>query len=55
MKKEKEKNLQQEIENLRKKMVETANKKGFTSSETIELSQKLDLLLNENLKRTKNR
>ncbi|GEL76055.1 aspartyl-phosphate phosphatase Spo0E family protein [Tenuibacillus multivorans] len=38
--------LQKEIEQLRIKMVKTANKHGYTSQESIRISQELDYLLN---------
>jgi len=42
-----------QIENLRHRLAETAYDKGFTNSETIEVSQQLDHLLNRysNIKR----
>ncbi|MDS9470417.1 aspartyl-phosphate phosphatase Spo0E family protein [Sporosarcina pasteurii] len=40
-------NLMDEIEQLRVAMIITANQKGFSSRETIDLSRKLDILLNE--------
>ncbi|WP_228547586.1 aspartyl-phosphate phosphatase Spo0E family protein [Filobacillus milosensis] len=39
--------LQLEIEQLRDQMVQHANKNGYTSPESIRLSQELDNLLNE--------
>ncbi|GGM20086.1 hypothetical protein GCM10011351_02410 [Paraliobacillus quinghaiensis] len=36
-----------QIETLRKKMIEVTVEKGFTSQESIELSQQLDRLLND--------
>jgi len=39
--------LEKNIEKLRTKMVRTASEQGFTSSESIYLSQKLDNLISE--------
>ncbi|NSL53257.1 aspartyl-phosphate phosphatase Spo0E family protein [Calidifontibacillus erzurumensis] len=39
--------LKKKIEELRMMMVESAYKKGFHHQETVEISQKLDQLLNE--------
>ncbi|SEQ54439.1 aspartyl-phosphate phosphatase Spo0E family protein [Piscibacillus halophilus] len=39
--------LQKEIEQLRSKMVDIATRYGYTSKESIQLSQELDCLLNE--------
>ncbi|RPF52283.1 aspartyl-phosphate phosphatase Spo0E family protein [Aquisalibacillus elongatus] len=39
--------LQSEIEQLRSKMEEIASTYGYTSKESIQLSQELDYLLNE--------
>ncbi|MBA2174366.1 aspartyl-phosphate phosphatase Spo0E family protein [Halobacillus locisalis] len=39
--------LTSEIEHLRKRMVEVALEHGFASEESVELSQKLDTLLNQ--------
>lgn len=43
----------QEIENMRNRLAETAYDKGFTNSETVAISQRLDSLLNvySNIKR----
>jgi len=41
--------LENRIEKLRKKMVHTASEQGFTSNESIHLSQKLDDLISEYL------
>ncbi|NRD77131.1 aspartyl-phosphate phosphatase Spo0E family protein [Bacillus sp. BRMEA1] len=38
------------IETLRKRMISAGMSKGFTSEETISLSQELDLLLNLRIK-----
>lgn len=54
MGKEKDICLQEEIEILRKKMIETANEKGFRNRETIRLSQQLDKLMNEQLRNKEN-
>lgn len=35
------------IESLRRNMIEVANEKGFSSNESIEISRKLDNLLNQ--------
>ncbi len=35
-----------EIENIRNRMVETAYDKGFSNSETVAISQRLDSMLN---------
>ncbi|AOV08415.1 aspartyl-phosphate phosphatase Spo0E family protein [Sporosarcina ureilytica] len=40
-------NLMDEIEQLRETMIRTVKKKGFSSQETINLSRRLDVLLNE--------
>lgn len=45
----KKESIQQEIEILRRQMIESAKTKGYTSCETIQLSQKLDTLINEHL------
>ncbi|PKR78458.1 hypothetical protein CEY16_01490 [Halalkalibacillus sediminis] len=39
--------LQQQIEAVRKQMILIATEKGYTSQESVEVSQKLDDLLNE--------
>ena len=54
MGKEKKICLQEEIEILRKKMIETANEKGFRNRETIRLRQQLDKLMNEQLRNKEN-
>lgn len=41
------KTLERKISNLRKEMITAASKKGLNNPETIELSQKLDVLLNQ--------
>lgn len=41
--------LEKRIEKLRRKMVRTASEQGFTSNESIHLSQKLDDLISEYL------
>lgn len=38
--------LLQRIEYLRKRMIDVASKKGFTSKESVAISQELDRLLN---------
>lgn len=37
----------EEVERLRKRMMEVANEKGFSSVESVQISQRLDTLLNE--------
>ncbi|WP_079480475.1 aspartyl-phosphate phosphatase Spo0E family protein [Halobacillus salinus] len=39
--------LNDEVERLRKKMIEIASNQGFASQESVEVSQELDLLLNK--------
>ncbi len=38
-----------QIENLRNKMITTGLSKGFTSVETVRLSERLDTLINEHM------
>ncbi|WP_223700528.1 aspartyl-phosphate phosphatase Spo0E family protein [Sutcliffiella deserti] len=38
--------IQLAVENKRKQMIQTASKTGFTSNETIKVSQELDKILN---------
>lgn len=42
-----------EIENLRQEMERSAKNKGFSDFETVQLSQKLDVLLNKYMKSEK--
>ncbi|GAA0453138.1 aspartyl-phosphate phosphatase Spo0E family protein [Alkalibacillus silvisoli] len=42
--------LETKIEVLRKEMIEVASEKGYTSYESVRLSQELDGLINEYLK-----
>ncbi|WP_305792093.1 aspartyl-phosphate phosphatase Spo0E family protein [Sporosarcina sp. Te-1] len=39
--------LEEEIESVRKQLIRSAEQEGLTSKETIELSKKLDFLLNK--------
>ncbi|MDQ0350428.1 stage 0 sporulation regulatory protein [Alkalibacillus filiformis] len=42
--------LERRIEVLRKQMIDVASEQGYTSSESVRLSQELDSLINEYLK-----
>ncbi|QTD43337.1 aspartyl-phosphate phosphatase Spo0E family protein [Sporosarcina sp. Te-1] len=39
--------MEEEIESVRKQLIRSAEQEGLTSKETIELSKKLDFLLNK--------